>query len=158
MFGQPVYALRSDKEKPTTIDADRVDVDDKKGISTFTGNVVMTRGSIKMTADKIIVYRDPQRGVDRVHATGKLARYRQRPDKKPKDVIAEAESIVYDANKSVVVLNRRAQVYQGKDRFSGDRIVYDIKEDKVQAKSAPASEKGGKKKQRVRITLQPKKK
>lgn len=164
-FNQPAFALRSDKDQPTTVDADRVDVDDKKGISTFTGNVVVTRGSIRIKADKVVINRDAERGLDRVVATGNLAEYRQRPENKPVDIVANAKTITYDANKGTVLLNKQALVYQGKDTFSGDRIIYDINKDLVLAKSGdkPATtDKSGQrvhiKKERVRITIQPKKK
>ena len=158
MFNSPAFALRSDKDQPTTVDADRVDVDDKKGLSTFTGNVVVKRGSIRIDADKVVIYRDAKRGLDRVHATGNRAKYRQRPENKPEDIVAEAKSITYDANKATVLLNKQAIVYQGKDTFRGDRIIYDIKKDQVLAKSGAVPAVPGEKRERVRITIQPKKK
>lgn len=159
----PATALKTDREQPTTIDADRVDVNDKQGVSTFSGNVVMTRGSIKMVADKITVYRDKEKGLDKVHAVGKPAKYSQRPEAKNSDVVAEANAIVYDAVKGTVLLNQVAKVHQEGNTFTGDSIVYDIKKDQVQAKSSQAGSSNtesspDKTRQRVRITLQPDKK
>jgi len=162
-IAMPATALKTDRDQPTTIDADRVDVNDKKGISTFSGNVVMTRGSIKMTADKITVYRDKEKGLDSVRATGNPAKYKQRPDSKQGDVTAQAKVIVYDATKATVILNKSAKVDQEGNTFTGETITYDINKDQVLANSSRTAtgsgETGsGKPKQRVRITLQPEKK
>ena len=146
------FALSTDRDQPTQIEADRVDVDDKKGISTFRGNVKLTRGSILMTADKVKVYRDKNKDVDKILAWGNPVRYKQRPDKRKEDVIAQAKKVEYNAVKGKLILQDSARIRQGKDIFTGSRIVYDINRDVVRASKAPAG------KERVQITIQPKKK
>jgi lipopolysaccharide export system protein LptA len=39
-------ALSSDREQPINLEADAADIDDLKGISIYTGNVVLTQGSM----------------------------------------------------------------------------------------------------------------
>ena len=46
-----VMAMTGDREQPIHIEADSVDIDDKKGVSIYRGNVRMTQGSIVLTAD-----------------------------------------------------------------------------------------------------------
>ncbi len=149
------HALSSDKNQPTRIVADRVDVDDQKGISIFRGNVRLTRGSIRMTADIVTVYRDNKQDLDKVIAKGNPVSYRQTPDGKKEDVVAQARNVEYHAAKDRVILLQNAKVWQGKDTFTGNRIVYDIQRDIVHATKAPTATKGDK--GRVEITIQPKK-
>jgi len=48
-----VHAEKADREKPTTIDADRLSHDDQKQITTFTGNVVLTKGTLILRGDRM---------------------------------------------------------------------------------------------------------
>lgn len=153
-FTLPLQALTGDSDQPMNIEADRVDIDDEKGISTFLGNVIITRGTIRITGDKIIVYRDKDKNLDKVHSVGKPAHYQQRPDNKADDVIAEGKEIFYDAAKEILILRKQARIIQGGDIFTGDHITYDSRRDKVIARRSKAT--GGK--GRVHITIQPKKK
>jgi lipopolysaccharide export system protein LptA len=143
------WSLSSDKDKPMEIEADRVDVDEQTGVSTFTGNVIIVRGSLRLTGSKVVVH-EKDSGLTRVIATGNLARFKQRPDGKKEDVIAEAKQIDYDAKKNILTLINTATIHQGKDTFSGNKIVYDANKDIIVASKSP----GGK--QRVKITIQPK--
>jgi lipopolysaccharide export system protein LptA len=148
-------ALSTDKDKPMNIEADRVDIDDEKGISTFRGNVIMTRGSVIIKGDEVKVYRDKAKELDKVHSTGNPAHFQQRPEGKPDDVIAEGRELFYDAVKEILIIRRQGKVIQGGDTFHGEHIVYDSKRDKVEARG---SKNGNGKKGRVQMTLQPSKK
>jgi lipopolysaccharide export system protein LptA len=150
-------ALSSDKDQPMNIEADRVDIDDEKGISTFRGNVVITRGSILIKGDVVVVYRDKQKELDKIHSTGNLAHFQQRPDGKPDDVVAEGRELFYDAIREVLIIRRQGEVIQGGDVFRGEHIVYDSKRDTVEARGSKTAN-GKSKKGRVQMTLQPGKK
>ena len=49
----PARAEKADSNKPTNIEADQMAYDDIKQINTFSGNVVLTRGSLLLKADKM---------------------------------------------------------------------------------------------------------
>jgi lipopolysaccharide export system protein LptA len=150
LFGAQAHALQSDKDQPMDIVADRVDIDDNKGISTFRGNVQVARGTLRMSGEVVVVHRTSDGELQRIVATGKQAMYRQRPDNKPKDVIAHANRIVYNAKTEIVDLKAQARVIQGGDTFSGEHLVYNARQDKVTAEGGK-DDKG-----RVRVRLQPK--
>jgi lipopolysaccharide export system protein LptA len=150
VFTNQSFALKSDKDQPMDIAADRVDIDDNKGISTFRGNVQVTRGTLRISGEVVVVHRTSNGELQRIVATGKQAMYRQRPDNKPKDVIAHANKIVYKANSEIVDLTTQAKVVQGGDTFSGEHLVYNARQDKVTA-TGDGNGKG-----RVRVRLQPK--
>jgi len=149
-------ALNTDSNQPMNIEADRVDIDDSKGTNTFIGNVIITRGSIRITGDKVVVYRDKEKNVDKVHSVGKPARFRQTPENKPVPVIAEAEELFYDSVKEILIMRRNGKITQGGDTFTGDYIIYDSLRNKITAKNTSSTTQ--KNKGRVHITIQPKNK
>lgn len=48
-------ALPADRQQPIKISSDSVDIDNKKGVSVYHGNVVMTQGTTRITGDTITV-------------------------------------------------------------------------------------------------------
>ena len=78
-------AEKADRTKPMNIEADAMRYDDLKQTSVFTGNVVVTKGTIIIRGARIDVRQDPegyQYGVVTA-APGKLAYYRQKRDAGP---------------------------------------------------------------------------
>ena len=57
----PCGAERADREKEIVVGADRLLGDDVNRTSTFEGNVVVTQGTMRMTANKVTVKEDPER-------------------------------------------------------------------------------------------------
>ena len=46
-------AEKADREKPTQVEANRMSADDVKRVNVFEGNVVVTRGTIRVLADRL---------------------------------------------------------------------------------------------------------
>ncbi len=141
-------ALTSDKDQPINIVADSVDIDEGRGTSTYTGNVEINQGTIRVNADKVVVLHKPgqPRAID---ATGKPARFRQLPDNSKQYVKGSAHTLHYRLDSEELVLTGDARLNQGKDRFASDRIVYDRSRAVVKAGAAAQG------KDRVRVTIQP---
>lgn len=159
-------AEKADREKPMNIEADAMRYDDLKQESVFTGNVVVTKGTIVIRGARIDVRQDPegyQYGVVTA-APGKLAYYKQRRDGPPGSdewVEGESEVIEYDSRADNVKFIRRAvmrRLIAGKinDETTGALIVYDQSNDTFSVNSAPqasgSSNAGG---GRVRAVLTP---
>jgi len=141
-------ALQSDSKQPIDLTADRAELDDLRGISTYTGKVKLTQGSILLTGDIMIV--ESSDGVtEMITTTGKPAHFQQRPDNKPDDIVATAKRIKYDPTTNKMFLDGKAVIVQGNQKFRGEHIVYDMMADKIKARAASGSESGG----RVHITL-----
>lgn len=127
-------AERADRDKPMNIESDALRYDDQKQISTFTGKVVMTKGSIVMRGGRLEVRQDA-RGNQFGTLTaepGKLAFFRQKRDAVEEFIEGEAERIEYDSQADSVRLLRTAELrrYRGtklNDEISGNLIVYDNK-------------------------------
>ena len=58
------HAEKADFSKPTNVEANQMFYDEAKQTNTFIGNVVLTRGTLVMHADKLLVRQD-QGGVAR---------------------------------------------------------------------------------------------
>lgn len=146
---EAAHALSTDKHQPIHIEADHADIDERNGVSVFRGNVVLTQGSLRLTADTLTVYKEND-DIAKAVAEGKPATYRQRPDGKPEDIQAKAKRMEYDAHAETVELLHEAVVWQGGDNFASERIVYDMARDVVNAGNLD-TESGS----RVRIVIQP---
>lgn len=129
------HALSSDREKPATIEADEVEFDFRSGERTYTGNVVVVQGTLRITGDKMVVQYD-QDGEQIQQATtwGEPATFKQRPDGKEKDVYGEGQTIVMDQVENKLTLIEDAQMTQGGNTANGREIVYDMSSDKMTVK------------------------
>jgi len=140
LFSSPLWALSSDKNKPVEVEADSFNLDDAKKLTIFSGNVIITQGSMEIMADKMIIY--GARGTtDKVIAIGNPVKFKQQPDGKQSLIRGEAQRFEYLVSKDTLVLINKATLWQGGSTFSSDRITYDSKRSIV--------------KKRVKITLQP---
>ncbi len=162
LFCMPVslMALSSDRDQPINLEADSADIDDLKGISIYTGNVILTQGSMIIKSHKLTLYTDKNNHLEKAVAVGtkkKLATFKQRPEGKDKDFRARAVTMIYFLNQDKIHLIKQAYVWQAGDTFSGDKIIYDTKKETVVASSI--KNKNGKpvsNAARVRVTIQPK--
>lgn len=149
----PVFALSSDSDQPISLEADRVEIDDSQGISTYTGNVKLKQGSTRISGDKIIIY-SGKKGLEKLTAFGKPAIFQQRPDGESRDVTAKAETMEHRVDIQNLVLTGNAMLDKGKDQFSGAKLEYDMKKNIIRASSVKSAS-GADKKQRVKMVIQP---
>ena len=149
----PALAEKADRDKPTQVEANKMSADDARRLNIFEGDVVVTKGSIRLTADKLIVRQDAE-GFQIATATGKPAKFRQRQDPKPGEkegiwVEGEALRIELDDKNQKIELFDKARVNRGGDEVAGDYILVDQKSDFFTV--TPGKGQG-----RVRATIQPK--
>lgn len=148
LFGN---ALESDSTQPLYVEADGADINDKTGVSIYTGNVVITQGSIKLNADKVTVTQNGEVS-DHILAEGNPVKFQQQTDKGGKELIkGESKTVDYILNSEIIHMIDEAVLIQGKDTFRSDRITYDRVKGQMRAGS------NAKGKQRVRIAIQPQK-
>jgi lipopolysaccharide export system protein LptA len=154
----PAQAERADRDKPMNIESDALRYDDQKQISTFTGKVVLTKGSIVMRGARLEVRQDT-RGNQFGTLTaepGKLAFFRQKRDAADEFIEGEAERIEYDSQADSVRLLRSAELrrYRGtklNDEISGNLIVYDNRTEMFTVDGVAGASGSG----RVRAVLAP---
>lgn len=143
-------ALEGDRREPIHVRADRVELDNRKGIGTYRGNVTLDQGSLHLEADVLIVHRSGD-GLERIEAEGRPVRFRQRPDAATADIEGEARRLEYRTAQEQLLLQGAASVRQGGDLFSGERIEYDTVLSRVQASGQESGDGGG----RVHAIIQP---
>jgi lipopolysaccharide export system protein LptA len=153
LFALPALAEQADSAKPTQIEANKMSADDARRTNTFEGNVIVTRGTLRIQADRIVVRQDKD-GNQFATATGNPVRFRQRQDAKPPDkegswMEGEAKRVELDDKAGRVELFESARVNRGGDEVAGDYILVDQKSDFFTV--TPGKGEG-----RVRATIQPK--
>jgi len=137
----PVHAELADKDKPITLEADRITIDDLKRVQVFEGNVVLTQGTLVIRSDKILLTEDAQgfqRGVA-FAGPGGLARFQQKREGRDELIEGEAERIEYDTNREIAELFHRAWIRSGGDELRGDYIWYDGFSERYMVSGRPAS-------------------
>ncbi|MEK7709032.1 MAG: lipopolysaccharide transport periplasmic protein LptA [Pseudomonadota bacterium] len=159
-FTQSVWAERTDREKPIYLEADRATVEDvnrkeSNRVSVFTGNVILTQGTLRITADKVTMKEDLH-GFRYATATGDLVSFRQKRDGLNEYVEGWSQRAEYDSKTDKIELFRQARLKRGSDEVQGDYISYDMRTEffKVIGSKERGDETGPDK--RVRITIQPK--
>ena len=90
-----VQAERADRFQPIQVESDRMQYDDIKQVNVFVGQVVLTRGTLVLRADQLVLRQDPE-GYAHGTATGQLARFRQKRDGLDEWVEGQGEEIIYD--------------------------------------------------------------
>ncbi len=145
----PVGALDTDTKQPIYIDADRVELDEAKGLNTYTGTVQVVQGSMQINSDTLVIHttdRKPTRYV----ATGKPARYKQQPKPGEGDMVGTSREMEYLVADKTLHLRGDAQITRQGDVFQGDQLVYDTVRDLVTGSGG----NGG----RIRMIIQPQQK
>jgi len=158
LSASPATAEKADKAKPTQLEANRMSADDARRISIFEGNVVLSKGTITVRAERIVVRIDAD-GFQHVSATGSPVRFRQKGDARrdAEGVWTEAEAlrVEMDGRNDRIELFERARVMRDQDEVRGEYIFLDQRSEFFSvstAKGASAASAEG----RVRAVIQPK--
>lgn len=152
------HAEKADRNKPVTLEADRVTVDEIGKVHIFDGNVTLTQGTLVIRSDKLVVKQDAE-GFKSGVATanpGNLARFRIKRDGKDEYVEGEGERIEHDAKTEVTQFFNRAYVKSGLDEVRGQYIVFDGPNENYSVTSGPGGTVAPGRDNRVRAVIQPK--
>ena len=134
-FALPAAAERADREKEIVIGADRSSADDANKLLTLEGNVVVTQGTMRITAAKVVVREDAQKNKFYV-ATGAPVTFRQKRDKVDEWINGEAQRAEFDEKADVLKLFTKARVKSGPNEITGDFISYDMAREVAEASGA----------------------
>lgn len=112
--------LRQDTSLPVEVTSDTLSVDNADGAATFTGNVLVVQGDMRMTAAEIRVeYAQGGNGIQRLHATGGVTLV------SPTDA-AESSEAVYTIGDGNVVMSGNVLLTQGNASIAGDRLTVNL--------------------------------
>ena len=159
MLGYSSFALAeaADRDKPIDLEADSVKVDDAKQISTYTGNVILTQGTLIIRADKLIV-REDSAGFQHSTSLGNPTTFKQKREGKNEYMEGSGQRIEYDGRMDKVQLYTKAWVKRGEDIVHGDYISYDANSEYAEVIGGTKSVDGVTTNGRVHAIIQPKNK
>ncbi|HKJ94474.1 MAG TPA: lipopolysaccharide transport periplasmic protein LptA [Gammaproteobacteria bacterium] len=149
-FAAGLAAAEAPGSPPLTLQADHAELDNRTGISVYTGNVQLDRADMHITGDRMEVYTNKNRELKKVIVTGNPATYRgTRPGDK-QVVHAKAPRMEYHADPPERIrLLQGGELWRGQDRFKGQTILYTLADEKVKADSGNGN--------RIHVTLFPEK-
>ena len=132
-IGSDAYALNNDRTQPIKISADAVDVNQKTGVTRYSGNVKLIQGTLRINADEIVVrYRAGT--IETVSATGQPVTLHQRLDRQPEDIFASAARLQYRAPQNKVDFFDQVAVRRGGDELHSEVVHYDIEKEELSAR------------------------
>lgn len=150
----PTYAEKADRQKPINITSDRGSEDHAKQEAVFEGNVVLTQGTLRVDANRIVIRRDKE-GFDYASAFGNPAKFRQKRDESDEYVEGVGQRIEYNGKNDIVQLFDKARLNRGKDELSSNFIQYNSRTETYQA-SNPGQKSSSEPGERVKAIIQPK--
>ena len=149
ILASAVYAQDTQRDQPITIEADRVDVDDAKGMSVYRGNVILRQGAMTLWADELHLQTTAQRELSSVKAIGKPAKFKQEESAEAGELRGHALQITYDVTTEYMLFTGEAYFWQCGDEMSGDEVEYHGQQAVMKARKVEGGQG------RVTVTLQP---
>lgn len=134
VFSTWALALPSDRDKPIHVKSQRADFDTERGLTVYTGDVVVTQGTTLVTGE-VVTIKTVDRKVVEVSSKGgkKPAYYEEDRSGDQGKVKAWGQLIRYNLQANQVELIDNARLHQNGDNFTGEKIVYDTTSKTVNA-------------------------
>jgi lipopolysaccharide export system protein LptA len=152
LLASPAHAEKADRDKPVTLEADTVTIDDIRKISVYEGNVILSQGTMLLRADRVQVTQSAD-GLDKVVATGNPVSFRQKLDGRDEFIEGYANRIEYAGASSQLELIGQARLRRDGDELRGAQISYNANTEFYKVVSQPdAKTPAG----RVRAIIRPK--
>ena len=137
--GEMFKGFQSDEKGPVNVEADALDVQEKNGlrVSTFSGNVTVTRGDSVLKAGKIAIYSSndkpaagakPAPGSDVMPGAGSFTRIEAsgKVYVNSGDQTATGDNGVVDMLAKQVTLTGNVVLSQGPNVITGDKLTWDM--------------------------------
>jgi lipopolysaccharide export system protein LptA len=151
-------ALTGDREQPIHIQANSAERSGKNGTTVYEGNVVIQQGSLKLDADKVVIYSKDNK-VSHIIATGNPAHFEQKPNKDDPVIHARGNIITYHLDQERIRLEESASLVREGSRVKGEQIDYFITEEVVKAQGNNGENPNiGQPKERIEVVILPSKK
>lgn len=159
----PVQAEKADRSKPLNVAADRQGTFDLlKQVVVFTGNVIITKGTIVIKADRVEVREGPDgyRVAVAVGSPARPATFRQKRDGVDEFIDGQADRLEYDERADTVrfvnnAIVRRLRGATIGDEITGQQISYDNTTEVFSVTGGTPSTTAGSPGGRVRAVLTP---
>ena len=163
--GAVAHALSTDSDQPISILADQAEHNDATRMTIYRGNVVIDQGTLHITGDNVTINFDADDEVTKITTVGAPAHFRQLPDGDTNYRKAWARQMEYFPEQDLIMLSGEALYEKDGSQVQADRLVYDSRNSRFKALTDAAAaasddddQAAGKKPDRVRIQIKPKKK
>lgn len=135
LIALPLYshALPSDANQEIKLLADKATYSERTGVTSYSGSVIITQGTFRMTADNITVNLSQQRSINSAVATGRPATMQQIVTQEKGLAKGQANKIDYNAVTGIITLTGNAKLVQNGASFAGNVIRYSLKAGDVEA-------------------------
>lgn len=143
-----VYAIPSDRSQPINLSADKATYNDKTGVTTYSGNVIIQQGTLKVEADSIVAQLNSKREIQSITANGRPAKFQQRIHTEKGIAKGEANKIVYNADTGIITLSGGAYLNQNGAIMRAETLRYSMNKGDVEAT-------GSKQSGRVQLVIPP---
>ena len=159
LFTNQVLAERADRDKPVHLESDSATVkntgisDNKNRVSVFTGNVLLTQGTMTIRSDKMEIEENKD-GFQNFTAYGNLVSYRQKSEGKNEYVEGWGKRMEFDSKTDKVEFFKQARLRRGADEVHGEYISYESTTEFFQVNNGTNTDS----KNRVRAVIQQNKK
>lgn len=147
------FALPSDRNQPISLLADRATYNEKTGVTTYSGNVVIEQGTMKLQAASIVAQLNKSKQISTITATGSPAKFQQQVDTAKGVARGEAQKIIYDAETGLINLIGNAYLYQDGASIRSGTLKYSMNKGDIEANGGAGST--GTPKSRVQIIIPP---
>ena len=119
--GQVAFgSMQQDTSAPVEVTADQLSVSQSDGTATYSGDVVIVQGEMRLAAPQVVVVYSEQAGqIDRLEATGGVTLVSG-------EEAAEAERADYDIEGGTVTLTGDVLLTQGENALTAETMVVDL--------------------------------
>lgn len=131
----------TDKPLPIQIEADQAQLNDRTGVSVYTGNVKVTRGELVLTGKRLVITREKNRRDYVATLTGSPAHlYQGVTEQVERPVTGTSQEIHYTTANQMVTLKGDAVLHRDKDLLRGDVIRYNVGTEQIVANSGESGD------------------
>jgi lipopolysaccharide export system protein LptA len=149
----PIFsqAKTSDINQALHIEADSVEIREQQGISIYKGHVTINRGSM-LIKGQLIQVTTKKNNMYVIKVEGKPARFKQLNDSN-QEISAQSQKMTFSSESGILTMDKEAILIQGQNQFTSEHIIYNTRQDVVQAGKDEATSTT--EPERVSITIQP---
>lgn len=127
-----VYSGNSlSKTQSVQIQSDSAKFEQSTGEASYQGHVVLSQEQQQLFADSLVVYKDKNGNLTKIIAHGQPAKFKGHLSEDLEPVHAQAHSITFFPETSILKLNGKAKINYKNDVFNGPILEYHLKNDLI---------------------------
>lgn len=141
------YALPSDRQQNIELSADKATYNEKSGVMTYSGNVLIQQGTMKLQAQNIVAQLNADKQIQTITAKGNPATFQQQISAQKGLAKGQGQTLVYNAESGIITLTGNALLTQDGASIRGNALRYSM--------NAGDIEVSGNKDRRVHLVIPP---